>query len=652
MFQQFLINNFDEFPKELKKLIDSNLKDIDDLVLSESNNYDDIMRVMDDNEEKLELFFTPLSHLNSVENSEETQKAYEQSLPLLSEYSNKIAQNKKLYEKILTIKGETLEQNKVLEDSIRGFKLSGIDLPIVKQKRLEEIDLRLSELSNHFSQNLLNEIKAYELIIEDENDVKNLPSSDKELALCEIDGKKVYRFTLQHPSYIAYMTYGTNRAYREELYRAFTSKAPQNSEIIDEILKLKMEEANILGFENFASYSLATKDAPDEKSVIDFLDELAKLSLPQASKDIQELQELALRVDGLEKLEPYDVGYYSNILQFEKFDFDDSMTKPYFQSEQVLNGMLKTVENFFGVEFKDVSLEVEHLWNDKVKVFDIYEDNLLHSRLYFDLEARASKRGGAWMHNFETHYIKSNGDIQKASAFIVCNFSPSTATQPSLLSHSDVVTLFHEMGHAIHHLFTKCVERDVSGINGVAWDTVEFPSQFLENFAYEKSILKSFAKHYESGEPISDELLDKIDASKNFQASLGMLRQMEFSLFDFKLHQKLYGGDEVQRLLDSIRETTALIKVPEYNKFQNGFSHIFAGGYSAGYYSYKWAEVLSADAFFECVDEHGAFNYEKLLGYKEHILAKGGSDSMRNLYKNWLDKEPEVPALLKLYGIL
>jgi oligopeptidase A len=652
VFQQFLINNFDEFPKELKKLIDSNLKDIDDLVLSQSNNYDDIMRVMDDNEEKLELFFTPLSHLNSVENSEETQKAYEQSLPLLSEYSNKIAQNKKLYEKILTINGETLEQNKVLEDSIRGFKLRGIDLPIVKQKRLEEIDLRLSELSNHFSQNLLNEIKSYELIIEDENDVKNLPSSDKELALCEIDGKKVYRFTLQHPSYIAYMTYGVNRAYREELYRAFTSKAPQNSEIIDEILKLKMEEANILGFENFASYSLATKDAPDEKSVIDFLDELAKLSLPQASKDIQELQELALRVDGLEKLEPYDVGYYSNILQFEKFDFDDSMTKPYFQSEQVLNGLLQTVENFFGVEFKDVSLEVEHLWNDKVKVFDVYEDNLLHSRLYFDLEARASKRGGAWMHNFETHYIKSNGDMQKASAFIVCNFSPSTATQPSLLSHSDVVTLFHEMGHAIHHIFTKCVERDVSGINGVAWDTVEFPSQFLENFAYEKSILKSFAKHYESGEPISDELLDKIDASKNFQASLGMLRQMEFSLFDFKLHQKLYGGDEVQRLLDSIRETTALIKVPEYNKFQNGFSHIFAGGYSAGYYSYKWAEVLSADAFFECVDEHGVFNYEKLLGYKEHILAKGGSDSMRNLYKNWLDKEPEVPALLKLYGIL
>jgi oligopeptidase A len=652
VFQQFLINNFDEFPKELKKLIDCNLADIDDLVLSQSNNYDDIMRVMDDNEEKLELFFTPLSHLNSVENSEETQKAYEQSLPLLSEYSNKIAQNKKLYEKILTIKGETLEQNKVLEDSIRGFKLSGIDLPIVKQKRLEEIDLRLSELSNHFSQNLLNEIKAYELIIEDENDVKNLPASDKELALCEIDGKKVYRFTLQHPSYMAYMTYGTNRKYREELYRAFTSKAPQNSEIIDEILKLKMEEANILGFENFASYSLATKDAPDEKSVIDFLEKLAKLSLPQASKDIQELQELALRVDGLKKLEPYDVGYYSNILQFEKFDFDNSMTKPYFQSERVLNGLLQTVENFFGVEFKDVSLEVEHLWNDKVKVFDVYEDNLLHSRLYFDLEARASKRGGAWMHNFETHYIKSNGDIQKASAFIVCNFSPSTATQPSLLSHSDVVTLFHEMGHAIHHLFTKCVERDVSGINGVAWDTVEFPSQFLENFAYEKSILKSFAKHYESGEPISDELLDKIDASKNFQASLGMLRQMEFSLFDFKLHQKLYGGDEVQRLLDSIRETTALIKVPEYNKFQNGFSHIFAGGYSAGYYSYKWAEVLSADAFFECVDEDGAFNYEKLLGYKEHILAKGGSDSMRNLYKNWLDKEPEVPALLKLYGIV
>jgi len=651
VFKPFLIKNFETFSVELKKLLDNNLALIDDLIDSKSNTYDDIIRMIEDNEEKLHLFFTPLDHLNSVENSKETQKAYEESLPLLSEYSNKIAQNRKLYEKYLHLSISNEEQKKVLANAIRDFKLSGIDLPIDKQKRLEEIDLRLSELSNHFSQNLLDATKAYELIIEDENDVANLPLSDKELALKEVDGKKVYRFTLQYPSYIAYMTYGTNRTHREELYRAFSSKAPQNSELIDEILRLKSQEATILGFENFASYSLETKDAPDEQRVVGFLENLATLSLPQAQKDIEELKKLAFELDGIEDLAPFDSAYYSNILQLKKFDFDDSMTKPYFQSDKVLEGMFKMIEDFFKVAFKESTDEVKNLWNEKVKVFDIYQDGSLHSRLYVDLEARETKRGGAWMNNFETRYLKSNGEIQKASAFIVCNFSPSTPTQPSLLSHNDVVTLFHEMGHAIHHLFSNALERDVSGINGVAWDTVEFPSQFLENFAYEKSVLKSFATHYQTQEPIGDELLDKIIESKNFQASLQMLRQMELSLFDFKLHQKLYQGQEVQNLLDTIREKTALLGVPSYNKFQNGFSHIFSGGYSAGYYSYKWAEVLSADAFFECVEESGEINHAKLLGYKEHILAKGGSAEMRELYANWLDKEPQEKSLLKLYGI-
>jgi oligopeptidase A len=275
----------------------------------------------------------------------------------------------------------------------------------------------------------------------------------------------------------------------------------------------------------------------------------------------------------------------------------------------------------------------------------------LSGRIYFDLEARKEKRGGAWMHDWETHYVDVEGKKHLPTAFIVCNFSPSTEENPSLLRHDDVVTLFHEMGHGIHHLFGTCKERSVSGINGVAWDVVEFPSQFLESFAYEKPILKRFAFHHESKEPMSDELLDKIKDTKNYQAALGILRQVEFSLFDFNLHKKLYQGDEVQALLNGIRKKTALLPVPEYNKFQNGFAHIFAGGYSAGYYSYKWAEVLSADAFYACLDKESGFNQEKADGYLKYILNKGGSEEMSSLYKQWLGREPKVSSLLKLYGI-
>ncbi len=517
--------------------------------------------------------------------------------------------------------------------------------PKIKRK---EISLKLSELSNNFSQNLLDATNAFELIINDEKDVKGMPQTDIDAAKEELEGKTVYKFTLQIPSYLAYMTYGPNREYRKELSKAYATRAPKNADVIDQILALKNEKAKLLDFESYAHYALETRDASKQEDVINFLNDLADAALPQAKKELAELQEFAKRTDGIDDLKGYDVGYYSEKLKKEKFDFDDTMTKPYFEQTKVLNGLLDIVSELFAVTFKPADVPT---WHECVKPFDIFDEGKLSGRIYFDLEARKEKRGGAWMNDWETHYIDNNGEKHLASAFIVCNFSPTTETTPSLLRHDDVVTLFHEMGHAIHHLFGQCNERSVSGINGVAWDVVEFPSQFLENFAYEAAILKRFGFHHETGAPISEELMAKIKETKNYQAALGILRQVEFSLFDFQLHQDLYRGEEIQNLLDGIREKTSLLKAPSYNKFQHGFAHIFAGGYAAGYYSYKWAEVLSADAFFSCLDDEAGFNKESAKGYKEFILANGGAKEMSDLYQEWLGRKADVKSLTKLYEI-
>lgn len=647
-FQEFKIENLEQFPKDLEVMLASQLAVIEGIVKSDESAYDKVIKPMQDLDEELGNFFTPLSHLNSVENSEATQKAYEASLPHLSKFSSTIAQNEALFEKIKSVNAQNAEQKRVLEHDIRGFVLSGAELSLEEKKELEAIDLKLSELGNNFSQNLLNATNAFEMIIEDEKEVAEIPASDLALAKTEVEGKTVYKFTLQIPSYLAYMTYGTSRERREEIAKAYASRSPENAEVIDELLALRQKKAKLLGFESFSAYSLATKDASSTDEVTKFLEELGQKALPQAKEELAELKAFALRTDGIEDLQGYDVAYYAEKLKKEKFNFDESMTKPYFEQSKVLRGLLDVVSELFNVEFKPSTATT---WNEKVKPFDIYKAGVLSGRIYFDLEARESKRGGAWMHDWETHYVDAKGEKHLATAFIVCNFSPSTEQNPSLLRHDDVVTLFHEMGHGIHHLFGTCEERSVSGINGVAWDVVEFPSQFLEAFAYEKPILKRFAFHHETGELMSDELLDKIKETKNYQSALGIVRQVELSLFDFNLHKKLYQGEEVQALIDGIRETTALLKVPSYNKFQNGFAHIFAGGYAAGYYSYKWAEVLSADAFYECLDEQSGFNQEKADGYLKYVLNKGGSEDMSSLYKQWLGREPKVESLLKLYGI-
>ena len=638
--------DLDGFIDELNKRVEENNKKIDELLEIKEKTYSNFVKPLGMMDEYLEQFFTPLSHINSVNNTEKTQEIYADSLPIITEYSTKLSQNLNIYKAYKEIysneKNLNQEQKKVLELNIQNFELSGAHLDEKTKERLQEINIRKSELSNDFSQNVLNATSAYEYIITDERDVESIPQSDLLDAKFEENGVTKYRFTLQMPSYIAYMTYGKNEKIREELYHAYVTRAPQNEQIIDELLALKNEMSRLLGFPSYAAYSLASKMAKDEKSVIDFLEKLLMNSKEQAHAEIKELQEMAHK-----PLCSFDTAYYSELLKKEKYDIDEELYRVYFEQISVLNGMFDFLNKLFGIRFKKTD---EKLWDEKAFSYDLYIGEKLKARLYLDLEARKSKQGGAWMNNFQTHCIDEKGNEQLASAVIVCNFPPSSKNNPSLLRHDDVVTLFHEMGHALHHMLSSVDENEVSGVNGVEWDAVEFPSQFLENFAYEPHVLKLFATHYETKEIIPDEMIEKLVRSKNFLSASGMLRQLEFSIFDFKLHTELYQGDEVQNLLDSIREESALIKPPSYNKFQNGFSHIFAGGYAAGYYSYKWAEVLSADAFFSVVDE-GIFGSEIAKKYLNIVLSRGGSLSMEKLFKELMGREPNPNNLLRLNGI-
>ncbi|MEJ2526666.1 MAG: M3 family metallopeptidase [Sulfurovaceae bacterium] len=648
MFIEFKEPNYTTFISELKDIIARYNNTVDEIVKNDSKSYADTLKTLEELDEELSLFFTPLSHLNSVSNSSQTQKIYEEALPIISNFHTKLSHNKKLYEKIKSITTTKADEQRVINEAIKDFELAGVDLEMKQKKRLEEIDMNLSSLSNEFSQNLLNATNEYTLTIENEKDIEGIPDSALEPLKKERNGKIVYEFNLQMPNYIAYMTYGPNRTLREKLYKAYTSRAPQNAQIIDAILHLREEEAKLLGFTNYAQYALSKRDASSSDEVIDFLEKLITIARPFAKKEFEELSTYAKSIDALTQLESYDVAYYAQKLQQEKFDFDERIVQEYFEQNSLLKGLLETVSKLFDIEFKELDLK---LWHPCVKAYDIYEDGKLSARIYLDLEARSSKRGGAWMHDFETHFFDAKEERKLASAFIVCNFSAATKEMPSLLRHDDVVTLFHEMGHALHHLLSKNTQRSLSGINGVAWDVVEFPSQFLENFAYQKDVLKSIGTHYKSGESIPNWLIEKIEQTKNFQVASGLLRQIEFSLFDIKLHLKYHNIEQTQHLLNAIRKETSLIKVPSYNKFQNSFAHIFAGGYAAGYYSYKWAEVLSADAFIECLDEDGLFDTLKAKGYKEYILAKGSLKEMRHLYREWLGKDPDVDSLAKLYGL-
>lgn len=654
MFKEFHIENFENSSKLLEELLNNSRVEVEKLLEIKNKTYKNFVLPFAEIGEKINEFITPIFHLDSVKNSKITSKVYEECLPLISKYESEISQNENIYTSFKNIQSNeksTLNniQLKVLENEIRDFELSGCQLENNKKQRLEEIDLALGELSHKFSQNILEATNSFSLIIENFEDVKEIPKSDLELAKFEEDGKTKYKFTLQMPSYIAYMTYGTSREKREELYKAYTTRAPQNGEIIEKILALKDEKVKILGFKNYASYSLATKMANSEDDVINFLEELGNKAKEKAIKELEEIKQIA-KEDGVDDFRASDISFYSEKLKKAQYDIDEEYYRPYFEQNSVLNGFFTALNELFDIEFKSSNTSS---WDEKVKVYDILENNKTIARIYIDLEARDDKRGGAWMNNWHSYYKDSNNNINLPTAYIVGNFPQSTKDIPSLLRHSDVVTLFHEMGHALHHLLSKVEEPTVSGISGVAWDVVEFPSQFLEYFSYDRDILKLFAKHYQTGEVLDDEAISRLIKAKNFQSSMATVRQIEFALFDFKLHQKLYKTEfEIQELLNSIRDKFSVIKTPEYNKFQNSFSHIFSGGYSAGYYSYKWAEVLSADAFYMFLDSKNVLNKELGLKYKNCVLSCGGSENMDKLFFDFAQREPKIDSLLKIDGII
>lgn len=637
--------------KALKK-IEENRKLLEELLKIENKTYQNFVKPYQDMQVELGILFSPILHLNYVNNSEKTQKAYTELLPVLTQYQTELGQDEELYKAIKEVyekEKNTLnqEQRKVLEDIIIDFELAGVGLEKEKREKLKEININISQLNNEYAQNLLNATNAYEIIIEDFEDVKELPQSDLESAKIEKDGKTVYRFTLQQPSYIAYMTYGSNRQKREELYKAYTTRAPENDKVLEEILALRYEKAKMLEFKNYAELSLKEKMAQSPEEVISFLRELARKSKPQAEKEYEELNQFAKKLGLNDDVRAYDFAYYSEKLKKEKFNISDELYKPYFEKEATIEGLFNFSNKLFKLEFEKVNVPV---WHPSVNVYHIYRKGKLIGRLYMDLEARKGKRDGAWMDEWVVHHETSKGKIYPAVAFIVANFAPATENTPSLLRPYDVETLFHEMGHALHHLVSEVREPFVSGISGVEWDAVEFPSQFLEKFAYEPSVLKTFAKHYKTGEPIPDEMIQNLNNAKNFQSALAMVRQLEFALFDMLIHMDKYNAKQVQEILDQVREEVAVIKPPKYNKFQWSFGHIFAGGYAAGYYSYKWAEVLSADAYFMFVD-NGIYNDEVAESFYEKILTKGGSRPASELFENFAGRKSNIDTLLRLSGI-
>jgi oligopeptidase A len=640
LFVEFPENPLDRGLERVSESIEKGRSKIAEIKNSSKRSYSDVITPLLDLDTELDEIFVPIYHINSVSNSDESQKVYSSILPVISEYGSEVGTDLELYKVIKEIPTEdlTIEQKKVVSNYIKSFKLSGAEVSDSEKERLKEISVRLSELSNSFSQNLLNATDSYKMLIEDFEDVRELP----EIELKQAKVESGYQFSLKMPSYIAYMTYGSNRERREELYRAYTTRSPENSEIIDEILKLKREKAKILGFENFSELSIQKKMANSPDEVESFLNALASESKVQAKEEFQQIADFA----EIDNLQSYDLAYYSEKYKKKYLSIDEEKYLPYFEQNRVVEGLFRFLGKLFKVEFQKTG---EKLWHSSAKSYLIIEDGKVISKIYFDLEAREGKRGGAWVNDWLPHHIDGSGNQRLSQGFLACNFNPSSEDTPSLLKHDDVVTLFHEMGHLLHHSLSRVTQSSISGINGVEWDGVEFPSQFLENFAYERDVLQEFATHYQSGETLPDEMIQKLQDARNFQSAMSMVRQLEFGLFDFKLHRGEFSGDEVQNLLDSIRKELSPLQPPSYNRFQNGFSHIFAGGYSAGYYSYKWAEVLSADLFYAFIDSD--FSSELTEKYRELILGMGGTFGMGELYRKLLDREPDVKSLLRLSGI-
>jgi oligopeptidase A len=636
-----LIPNFK--PENIVQSIENITKKGFEVVSSaeKGGNWDEVITATDNFECELGRLTSVNSHLNAVMFSDEFNTQYEQTLPIITNFYSDISSNKALYTAYKNLKNTDLneQQQHILQESIDGFELSGVGLEGEDSKRFKAIKEQLSLLSNQFSKNSLKATNEWIKIVELE-ELKGY--SETELAKIKTD--KGYELNLQMPVYMDVMTYLDNRELREEVYRAYASRASEvgitsvdfdNKAIMDEILALRQEMADILGFKNYAQLSIESKMVESVDQILEFLTNLVQKSKSQAQAEFDELSQFAGIV-----IQPWELGFYSEQLKAKKFGFKKSDLTPYFPEQKVLEGLFSTIESLYKVKVQQID---ESSYHNDVRVLEITSNNQLIGKIYLDLYARKDKRGGAWMADYQP--LIGN---EKPIAFVVCNLNSPSKGKPALFEFDEIVTIFHEFGHALHHVLTKVKYPCAAGISGVPWDGVELPSQYMEFFCYERSVIDKMSEHVETQKSLPDELYNKLIASKNFQSAMGMLRQCEFSLWDLQTH---LGKCDTYEVLTQVRQQTALMSAIDENRFLNTFGHVFSGGYAAGYFSYKWAEVLAADAYYY-VQEHGGIGSDASLDFLHHILETGGSQDFMDSYKAFRGKKPEINALLQANGIV
>ena len=649
-------------------VLDENRKALDALLSEQQANdgtsFTSAILPIEQMSDRLHRTWSPVSHLNSVANSSELREVYNNCLPLLARYHSEVAQDRRLYELYKQVADQVSEQSggaetpesSLLQHALLEFHLGGIDLPADKQARYREIREEMAQLQARFEQNLLDSMTAWSYHIDDEGRLSGLPDNVIETAAqaAKAEQRDGWVFGLDQPTYVAMLTYADDATLRETFYEAWTTRASDtgpngskfdNTEPMERILELRHELAQVVGYKNYADYALATRMAGSVEEVTGFLRDLAVVSKPAAKKELAELEQFAGK-----PLQPWDVGYYSEKLRLERYSISDEELRPYFPLERVLAGLFELTENLYGITV--VADDSVDIWNPDVRYFRIRSrDGEEVGSVYCDIYARKNKRAGAWM---DECLVRKNIDaqLQLPVAHLVCNFAAPLNGNDALLTHDDIVTLFHEFGHTLHHLLTRIDYPSISGINGVPWDAVELPSQFMENFAWNPDVVRALSSHVETGEPLPDELLNKLEASRVFQAGMQMVRQLEFGLFDWYLHSE-YGERPQNAPLDAMRrarDEVAVIQAPDYNRTAHGFAHIFSGGYAAGYYSYKWAEVLAADAF-SAFQTNGPLDTATAERFRNDILEIGGSRNIAKAFEHFMGRPPAVDALLAQSGI-
>ena len=648
---------------KLEKILAKNRAELP-LLLTEIAPLDwSLIENMDDLNDRIQRFWSPINHLHAVKQTPELREAYNKCLPMLSTYSTELGQNASLYQAIKVLANSNYHfdaaQEKCLHNELRDFHLSGVDLPEQKQKRYRDIQVQLSQLSNQFEENLLDATADWSKLVADKTELRGLPeyviaSAEK---AAQDKGLTGYLLTLDYPSYFPVLTHADNRQLREILYKAYITRASElsnpefdNSPILLEILKLRHELSHLLGFSNYAQKSLASnKMAKNTEEVIGFLEKLLSATQSKAKTEWQALSNFAYSCDKIDSLKPWDILYYREKLREKDFEISEDALRCYFPIEKVLSGLFTFIHRLFGMHVQEIkNIDV---WSPDVRFYAITDEyQQLRGQFYLDLYAKPEKREGAWMDDYQGRRRLKDGTIQTPVAFLTCNFSPPIdSTQTALLTHEEVLTLFHEFGHGLQHMLTTIDYEGVSGINGVAWDAVELPSQFLEYFAWEELVLDFISSHYQTGEKLPKSLIQKMRAARNFQAGLQILRQLELALFDFRLHVEFDPRKEysqIQELLDGIRKQINITPIASFNRFQHGFSHIFAGGYAAGYYSYLWAEVLACDAFYKFLEE-GIFNKATGQAFLETILEQGGAKDAVELFKEFRNRTPKIEPFLE-----